>query len=652
MISKISISKKLLLLTGTFLIILLIYNILLIKSSYETYNSSIKARDYAKVILKTNNLIHFLQVERGLSVGVLAGANSSSMLANRTKVDALIDDENTKAKINNLRAMVDAKENRAKVLAAYTQAINSLLMQTKELSLNLDESYSSLSDALNLVAKTKERYGLLRGTLNGVFNANTMDIATFSSISYMNTSILNKLKELNELKLKFLDDKLQTISKLDENLKFQEYINIAFNNNINGNFNVKASEFFDVATKLIEDYKELEDDITNKILLKASENENNSKEAIILQIIIAIFAQGINMFLAFVISKNIINNLDLINKGLDSFFDFLKYKSDDVMTIRTNNKDEFGKMAKQINETVLELKENYKKDQTCIDEITKITNEIKLGKLDNDIFNEPYNPRIKALKGILKEMLGVLKTKIGKDINKIDGLLKEYANMKFVNNIKEPIGEIELSLNTLQKEIKNMLYSQENISNSLKNNSKNLKDSMKQLLIGSNKAKSNLEESAAAINQMSSSMGAISHKSHEIIQQSDSIKSVIDVIRQIAEDTNLLALNAAIEAARAGEHGRGFSVVASEVGKLANNTSSSLNQVEANVKLLVQQIHDIGMSIEEQTEAINLINKTICEIDNLNKDNDLVANNTNNAANSVDDLASNIIEDLKKKEFY
>lgn len=652
MISKISISKKLLLLTGTFLIILLIYNILLIKSSYETYNSSIKARDYAKVILKTNNLIHFLQVERGLSVGVLAGANSSSMLANRTKVDALIDDENTKAKINNLRAMVDNKENRAKVLAAYTQAINSLFMQTKEFSLNLDESYSSLSDALNLVAKTKERYGLLRGTLNGVFNANTMDIATFSSISYMNTSILNNLKELNELKLKFLDDKLQTISKLDENLKFQEYINIAFNNNINGNFNVKASEFFDVATKLIEDYKELEDDITNKILSKASENESNSKEAIILQIIIAIFAQGINMFLAFVISKNIINNLDLINKGLDSFFDFLKYKSDDVMTIRTNNKDEFGKMAKQINETVLELKENYKKDQTCIDEITKITNEIKLGKLDNDIFSEPYNPRIKALKGILKEMLGVLKTKIGKDINKIDGLLKEYANMKFVNNIKEPIGEIELSLNTLQKEIKNMLYSQENISNSLKNNSKNLKDSMKQLLIGSNKAKSNLEESAAAINQMSSSMGAISHKSHEIIQQSDSIKSVIDVIRQIAEDTNLLALNAAIEAARAGEHGRGFSVVASEVGKLANNTSLSLNQVEANVKLLVQQIHDIGMSIEEQTEAINLINKTICEIDNLNKDNDLVANNTNNAANSVDDLASNIIEDLKKKEFY
>ncbi|WP_442862289.1 methyl-accepting chemotaxis protein [Campylobacter sp. RM9331] len=174
---------------------------------------------------------------------------------------------------------------------------------------------------------------------------------------------------------------------------------------------------------------------------------------------------------------------------------------------------------------------------------------------------------------------------------------------------------------------------------------------MKLLLNGSKKAKNNLEESAVAINQMSSSMTAVAQKSQEIIQQSDSIKSVIDVIRGIAEDTNLLALNAAIEAARAGEHGRGFSVVASEVGKLANNTSSSLNQVEANVKLLVQQIHDIGMSIDEQTQAINLINTTINEIDELSKENDNIANDTNKAANSVDSLASNILDDLNKKEF-
>lgn len=651
MISKISISKKLLLLISIFLIILLIYNVLLIKNSYETYKSSQIAQKDAIEITKMNEIIHYLQVERGLSAGVLAGADKNPLINTRKKVDDLVKSNELKAQINNLRNLVDNKEKVSKVLAQYTQFIGARLKDTKELASRLDDTYENLKDALNLVSSTKERYGLLRGTLNGAFNSNSLNIKAFSNISYLNSSIANKISDLKELNIDFINKDLEKILNSSENQKFQNYIKTAFDNNINGNFNADAKDFFLVASELIEDYKNLEQQIADEITNKASQNEQNAKQSIIMQILIAIFAQGINMVLAYFISKNIISNLTLINNGLNSFFDFLKYKSNDVTKIITKNTDEFGTMAKQINQTVLELKQNYEKDQACIDEITKITNEIKSGNLDNDILSEPYNPRIKALKNILKEMLQTLKIKIGRDINQIDDLLKEYSKMRFIADIKNPVGEIEISLNTLQKEIKNMLFAQENISNTLKTNSNNLKSSMELLLDGSKRAKSNLEESAAAINQMSSSMGAISHKSQEIMQQSDSIKSVIDVIRGIAEDTNLLALNAAIEAARAGEHGRGFSVVASEVGKLANNTSSSLNQVEANVKLLVQQIHDIGTSIEEQTQAIDLISKTISEIDELSKDNDKVANDTNNAANSVDKLAGNIIEDLNKKEF-
>jgi len=99
----------------------------------------------------------------------------------------------------------------------------------------------------------------------------------------------------------------------------------------------------------------------------------------------------------------------------------------------------------------------------------------------------------------------------------------------------------------------------------------------------------------------------LSSKLNELSQNATETKNVLNIIGDIADQTNLLALNAAIEAARAGEHGRGFAVVADEVRQLAERTQKSLVEISSVINLMIQSISNISEEMQKNAHDMNVL---------------------------------------------